>query len=119
MATITLTFANPINTSVQPGDVVLYSNTSSVGGFTTAQQSDVVLLGPCTSITTSRLAMDVTYNNTTTAPPTTSSFIMFSKDKYSNPSGVDGYYAEVCFKNTSTTESELFGVNVDAFESSK
>ena len=45
--------------------------------------------------------------------------VLFSKDKYSNPSGLLGYYAKVCFKNTSTTEAELFGINADVFESSK
>ena len=56
---------------------------------------------------------------TTGQIPTTSHFIFFSKDKIVNPSGVIGYFAEVCFKNDSTIESELFAINADVFESSK
>jgi len=119
MATLTLTFAKKIQTSVQVGDMVLYSNPTTVGGFSTSAQSDVVMLGACLSIASDRLSMTVDYDATTTLDPTTSSFILFSKDKYSNPSGVLGYYAEVCFKNDSKIESELFGINADVFESSK
>jgi hypothetical protein len=118
MPTMTLTFTNEIQTSVQVGDMVLYCNPSGVGGFSTSPTSGVVMLGACVSIDAGRLAMEVNYANGTIFP-TTSSFILFSKDKYSNPSGVLGYYAEVCFKNNSTDEAELFGVNTDMFMSSK
>tara|TARA_R110002012_G_scaffold179332_2_gene344970 strand:- start:12145 stop:12504 length:360 start_codon:yes stop_codon:yes gene_type:complete len=119
MASVSITFANKINDSVQTGDMIMYSNPTTVGGFSTSSQSDVVLLGACTSIHSNRLSMVVSFNNVTTLPPTTNSFILFSKDKIVNPSGVLGYYAEVCFRNNSTVESELFGVNADIFESSK
>jgi len=118
MPTVTLTFAQPIQTSVQVGDMVLYSNPTTVGNFSTSAQADVVFLGACLTIASNRLSMSVDYS-VGTVQPTTSSFILFSKDKYSNPSGLLGYYAEVCFKNNSTTEAELFGINADVFESSK
>ena len=118
MPTATLTFTLPIQASVQTGDLILYCNPATVGTFSTAAQSDVVLFGTCLTVAASRLTMTVDHD-ANIVPPTASSFILFSKDKYSNPSGLLGYYAEVCFKNTSTTEAELFGINADVFESSK
>ena len=118
MPTLTLTFAQEIQTSVQVGDMVLYSNPVAIGGFSTSAQSEVVMLGSCLTVASNRLSMTVDYATGTTVPLTTS-FILFSKDKYSNPSGMLGYYAKVCFRNNSTEEAELFGINADIFESSK
>ena len=53
------------------------------------------------------------------ASPTTSDFIFFSKDNQANASGLIGYFAEIKFKNDSTTEAELFSVGSEFFESSK
>ena len=118
MPIMTLTFTKKIQTSVQAGDIVFYCNPTSTGGFSTSSQSNVVFLGDVKGIDVGRLAMEVNYTNGTIFP-TTSSFILFSKDKYSHPSGLLGYYAEVCFRNNSTEEAELFSVNADVFESSK
>ena len=118
MPTLTLTFTQQILTSVQVGDMILYCNPTTVGGFSTSAQSDVIFLGACLSIAAGRLSMTVDYP-VGTAQPTSDSFILFSKDKHSNPSGLLGYYAKVCFRNNSTEEAELFGINADIFESSK
>ena len=118
MPTVTLTFANQIQASVQTGDLILYCNPTTVSGFSTAAQADVVMLGSCLTVATNRLTMTVDHD-TNTVLPTSSSFILFSKDKYSNPSGTLGYFAEVCFRNNSRVEAELFGINAEAFESSK
>ena len=118
MPTATLTFTLPIQTSVQTGDLILYCNPATVGTFSTAAQSDVVLFGTCLAVSVGRLSMTVDHD-ASIVPPTSSSFILFSKDKYSNPSGLLGYFAKTCFKNTSTTKAELFGVNAHVFESSK
>ena len=96
MPTLTITFTQEIQVSVQAhatdGDIILFCNPTTSGGFSSATQSDVVLLGTCLTI---------------------------ASNKYSNPSGLLGYYAEVCFRNDSRTEAELFGINADIFESSK
>jgi len=118
MPTATLTFTLPIQASVQTGDLILYCNPATVGTFSTAAQSDVVVIGACLTVAANRLSMTVNHN-AATIMPTSSSFILFSKDKYSNPSGLLGYFAKVCFKNTSTTKAELFGINAGIFESSK
>tara|TARA_R110002167_G_scaffold190593_2_gene392871 strand:+ start:1997 stop:2359 length:363 start_codon:yes stop_codon:yes gene_type:complete len=120
MPTLTLIFAQPIQTSVQVGDMVLYCNpsTTAANGFSTAAQSDVIMIGACLTIDTQRLVLTVDHNASLVLP-TSNSFILFSKDKYSNPSGLLGYYARAYFRNNSIEEAELFGVNADIFESSK
>ena len=52
-------------------------------------------------------------------PPTTSSFIFFSKDNVINISSVKGYYGLIEFKNNSIVSSELFTVGCDISQSSK
>ena len=120
MPTLTLSFPQIIQTSVQVGDMVLYCNpsTTAANGFSTAAQSDVVMIGVCLTIASNRLSMTVDHDGGLVLP-TSDSFILFSKDKYSNPSGLLGYYARTYFRNNSIEEAELFGVNADIFESSK
>ena len=120
MPTITLAFTNAINTSVQIGDTAYYTLApSTVGGFQTSTQGNIVEIGSVTSInnTTNTIVCD------TTLPyadrPTTSSFILFSKDNKVNLSTVLGYYGELKLKNDSTIKSELFSVGTDMFISSK
>ena len=50
---------------------------------------------------------------TTSTPPNypiAGDFIMFSKSKAVNTSGIKGYYAEATFKNYSRGDIELFSV---------
>jgi len=126
MATVTLTFANKINASAQPGDTTYYVTTSSQGGFTTSLNSSTpttenvyVKIGRIKSINTARLIMVVNTDLTSGQIPTTSHFIFFSKDNIANMTTALGYYAEVKLKNNSTTEAELFSIGCDVFESSK
>ena len=46
-------------------------------------------------------------------------YIMCSKNKVVNKSGIKGYYAEVKMEHDSTSEVELFAVSSEIFESSK
>ena len=50
---------------------------------------------------------------------TTSSFLLFSKDNDVNLSSMLGYYADVQFKNFSTSHAELFTVGAEVTQSSK
>jgi len=143
MATVTLTFANPINESCQVGDTAYYVTTSSQGGFTTSlDNSDPTLeniyvkIGTIktitsstgavlrdrmtcdTSLTASQIPLDNDANDDGT-PDRDGHFIFFSKDNIANMSTTLGYYAEVVLKNNSTSESELFSIGCDIFESSK
>ncbi len=118
MPLASLTFTIPIQVSVQTGDLILYCPTALTAGFNTASTSDVVVLGTCDSIATDRLSMVVDHDANTVLPSATD-FILFSKNKKANNSGLKGYYAEVCFRNNSTEEAELFGISADIWESSK
>ena len=125
MPTVTLTFTNKINESAQVGDTAYYTPTTDVGGFKTSLKVDevtentYVTIGTIRSIAANRLSMIVNTSLTTSQIPTTSHFIFFSKDNKVNSSSILGYYAEVKLKNNSTTESELFSIGCDVFESSK
>mgnify|MGYP001215041957 FL=1 len=120
MPTITLTFTNPINSSVCVGDTAYYTLLpTTTGGFQTSTQSDIVEIGSITSInnTTNQIVCDT--NLTFSQQPTTNSFILFSKNNKANLSTVLGYFGETKFKNSSTIKSELFSIGTDMFVSSK
>ena len=115
-ATITLTFSNPLNTSVQIGDTVYYLQTlSTSGGFDTGLHSDLIEIGIITAIS----GTTITVGNAVVGEVPGTPFILFSKDNKANLSSILGYYAEIKFTNTSAVTSELFSVGVDTFESSK
>ena len=117
-ATITLTFANTLNTSVQIGDTAYYLDSQiASGGFNTGLHTDIVEIGIITAI--NQGTNTITVGNAIIGSVSGTPFILFSKDNKANLSSILGYYAEVKFKNTSTTTSELFSVGVDTFESSK
>ena len=123
MPQITLTFPTTVdlNVSCQVGDTAYYSPTTTIAGFDTSAQSDIVEIGTILSITLTSgqwvLVCDTTL--TSSQLPTTSDFISFSKDNTVNLTSVLGYYAETKFVNSSLIKSELYSVGCDFFESSK
>ena len=126
MATVTLTFANPINISAQVGDTAYYVTTSSQGGFTTSlnnsaptTENTIVEIGTIKSINAARLIMVCNTSLTTGQVPTTSHFISFSKDNIANLTTILGYYGEVKLKNNSKQKAELFALSSEVAESSK
>tara|TARA_R100001163_G_scaffold56444_1_gene44156 strand:+ start:2457 stop:2819 length:363 start_codon:yes stop_codon:yes gene_type:complete len=120
MAVITLTFANPINSSVCVGDTAYYTlSPSTSGGFSTSTQSDIVEIGEITAINNTTNVITCSTTLPYAQQPTTSSFILFSKNNKANLSTVLGYYGEAKFKNSSTIKSELFTISSDMFISSK
>ena len=120
MPLITIGFNQPINVSVQVGDLAWYvpTNVQGVQGnqYNTNDVDNIVLIGPITNISGNTLTID---KPTIVIPPLTTDFIMFSKDKRANVSGVIGYYADVKFVNDSKDKIELFAVGSEIFESSK
>jgi len=120
MPLITIGFSQPINVSVQVGDLAWYvpTNLQGVPGnqYQTNDVDNIVLIGPITNINGNILTIDQPTGQT---PPTASDFIMFSKDNRANISGVLGYYARVKFINDSKGPVELFAVGSEVFESSK
>ena len=120
MPIITIGFSQPINVSVQIGDLAWYVPTNQQGAqgnqYQTNDIDNIVLIGPITNINGNILSIDQPLNQ---APPSTTDFIMFSKDNRANISGVVGYYAKVKLTNDSKGPIELFAVGSEVFESSK
>ena len=130
-----LFFSEPLNVSVQIGDMVYYVNTTYI-------QPPVVTDGtePGTQFEIDNNAIreigevfDILGNTivcrfdcNTSAPgdceshlPAMGDFIMFSKDNAANMSSILGYYAEVKMSNDSSEKAKLFAVSADISESSK
>lgn len=108
MDSITLTFPNPINVSVQVGDTAYYTN--DLNGTT------IVLIGVITAVTTYSITVDTLAS---AIRPTLTSFILFSKTNETNVNSITGYYAEVQFRNDTFNKAELFSVASEVFVSSK
>lgn len=127
MANVVLTFNEPLNVSVQIGDIVYYVNPDEHGSIYTiwsGKLSNVIRFGKIIEITNQYgLATNADLITITVlaeqVPPNMSAFIMFAKDKSINTSSLVGYYAKVKFVNNSTEKIELFGVGSEFFESSK
>tara|TARA_Y100000114_G_C11550790_1_gene227073 strand:- start:14 stop:397 length:384 start_codon:yes stop_codon:yes gene_type:complete len=127
MALITITFSNPINTSVQANrnattaepkgaDIAYFTPTTNVGGFDTA--TGLVEIGPITSINRGTNTITVFYSSSSNVP-SSGDFIMFAKNRIVNAGSVLGYYAKLRVKNNSTKRAELYSLSVDVTESSK
>lgn len=116
MATITLTFTNPVNTSLQA-----LSNTASRDNVyfkDTANKTHFV--GECTAISADKKTITVDVGNgTTRQTPSTSDFVFFGKNNNIGSSALLGYYAEVTMKTLETSKMELFSVGSIISESSK
>tara|TARA_R100000278_G_C5390482_1_gene135870 strand:+ start:190 stop:516 length:327 start_codon:yes stop_codon:yes gene_type:complete len=108
MPSITLTFANPIQDSLQVNDMVYYQNPEA--GSTPVQ------MGLCTAVTNNSLTCNI---SGTLPRPDGQDFILFSKDNQGNTSALRGYFANVEMRNDDTSQCELYTVGTEVFESSK
>jgi hypothetical protein len=99
MTTTTVTFKNPLNQSLQTGDVIYFQ-----------KNDDVLEFGECVSIDDSRTIIVVEVPDTNVRPEA-NSFFMFAKNNVINTSGLVGYHATVALENDSTDFTELFAVN--------
>tara|TARA_B100001063_G_scaffold219393_1_gene223482 strand:+ start:242 stop:631 length:390 start_codon:yes stop_codon:yes gene_type:complete len=129
MATVTLTFNNSINASLQAKATDVASNTSNTdnGAWDNIyfvkisngkQFGDVKYLGYCTAVnrTNNTVSVEVATNTPT---PSDNDFIFFAKSNIVNTSALSGYYAEIEMKNDSTSYAELFAVSSQISISSK
>tara|TARA_R100001015_G_scaffold19183_2_gene15737 strand:+ start:1021 stop:1383 length:363 start_codon:yes stop_codon:yes gene_type:complete len=120
MPYIDLTFNTNLNNNISTsvGDTVYYTDPTTSGGFTVSSSN--VLIGTIESIsstdTTTTIKVDCELD---LVPPTSSSFIFFSKNNAIHSSSIKGYYSLIEFKNNSTSPIELFSVGCDVAESSK
>ena len=146
MPIIQISFNNPLNVSVQLGDVAYFSNPIPVGGVgnpvspgeqwaatvtphLTNDQQDIIKIGEIQNIipwngtfsaivcNMSQILFNLYFAQLSTV--NRKSFIMFSKDNKANMANILGYYASVEFRNSSQVKSELFNVGTDFLESSK
>ena len=119
MFEIVINFSYPIQDSVSVGDIAYYVTVSEDGGLDINAQP-IVEIGEIISI--DRLNKTITCSTMLTnaeLPKDQPTFILFSKNNCEEMSSLLGYYSSFKFKNTSTSQAELFNVTVDAFESSK
>jgi len=104
MSQITLNTSFNKNASLQIGDIIYYNDNGTVKR-----------IGPVGEINTGSIVCTIDGDATGLLP---TSFIFFGKDSQINTSGLIGYYAEVEFKNESTSEAEIFAVSSEVFLSS-
>jgi hypothetical protein len=131
MPQYTITLPEPINSSLQVGDLAYYVSTASLGidsdtsepvSFAELQQA--ICLGPILSISNPLGVDGLPISITVLAPvgvsePLEDDYIMFGKDQTANSTGLKGYYASITFKNDSTGPIELFSVSAGVDISSK
>jgi len=121
MPLVTITFPNPINVSVQVGDIAWFvsginqttlPSATATGGLTE--------MGPIVQVGLDFIIVDIDAALWAAAPPPgAGDFIMFAKDNQANMSSLLGYFARFRFQNDSYDPAELFAVSADYFESSK
>jgi hypothetical protein len=120
MPLITIGFSQDINVSVQVGDLAWYVPTNLDGATGNQYQvndvDNIILIGKITNINGNILTIDQPFGQ---MPPSTTDFVMFSKDNRANISGIVGYYADIKLVNDSKDKIELFSIASEIFESSK
>ena len=111
MPTLSITFNDPLNTSLQVGDVAYYVQTQAVGNFNTASQPNMVKIGEVINIIQDPPEIHIF---SSVAP-----YIFFGKDNSKNTSGIIGYYADIKLVNDTTSKAEMFSIAAGVIESSK
>jgi hypothetical protein len=101
------------NPSLQVGDYAYYQKIDDTNTINTA--NNPLFIGKILSISPGFIEVD-----SSLTPSNITGFLMFLKDKRINTSGLNGYYAEVTFKNNDNKNfSELYAVNSQFTASSK
>ena len=118
MAIIRLTFDFPINVSAQIGDTIYTVEPMQLNpnpaNLLEAPITNNNILGIITGFDSDRIIIvDDTTGNSTWDPDLTNQYIMFSKNKEANTSGLLGYYMEARFECDSKKEAELFAIGSD------
>ena len=134
MIEVTLSLKGAEQPSVQAGDIAYQvAPNTAVGGFQNASQNNLIKIGKVTSVsrnpsgtayigttilTESLLTIKCDMNNDQNLP-TSTDFILFSKDNTVNTTSLLGYYGAVKFKNDSTAHAEMFATSCEISQSSK
>jgi hypothetical protein len=120
MPFITVNFPNPINVSVQVGDVAYYVvqvDPTTLPSSTASGAPNP--MGEVTEVGDSFIVVDVSSGLWNSGVLTQGVFVMFAKNNIANMSSLLGYFARFKFENSSNEPSELYTVGADYFESSK
>ena len=120
MPLITITFPNPLNVSVQVGDVAWFVpsiNTATLPSATAT--GNLTEIGPIMTVGINFIIVDVDAALWAIGLPGANDFIMFAKDNQANMSSLLGYFAKFRLQNSSFSPAELFSVSAEIFESSK
>ena len=122
MAAASMTFQKPINVSVQTGDLVFYTLTNSLGGYSVGVSGNsVVFVGQITSMTEALNSVTITCDPGVLPASVSNAFFMFRKNNVVNTDGIKGYFAEVTMTNDDSKNNrvELFATSAEVQESSK
>ena len=120
MAFVQITFNDPINISCDVGDDIYTTSTIAQDSANTlflGNMSGLIYIGTVHSVVNgdgldSSIPISLIVDHGTMPVPVIASngFMMFSKNKQANTSGITGYYAEAKMVNNSKVEAELFAV---------
>jgi hypothetical protein len=108
----TITFANPINSSLQLGDTVYYA-TDQGNGIT----SKPLIAGNANGQVIAINGNSINITGELTIPG--NAYFLFAKSIYANETSLKGYWADVKFVNNSNEKIELFAISSEVIPSSK
>lgn len=125
---VTISFSSAINASCQIGDSVYTTVTTQQSSGSTlfaGAMGNIIFLGTVTALI-NPTGLDptmpfiaLTIGNSAAIPSVaTNDFLIFSKSKVANTSGITGYYASAQFVNNSLAKAELFSVGAQIQPSS-
>tara|TARA_R110002020_G_scaffold2747_4_gene12877 strand:+ start:13683 stop:14027 length:345 start_codon:yes stop_codon:yes gene_type:complete len=114
MAEVTIQVQSQIQSpSLQIGDFAFYQLVNTGNPVKTA--NNPIYVGPITDLGDTYIKVDTSLD-----PSTITGFLMYSKSKVVNNSSLNGYYAEVTFRNNDpNNKSEIFAISSDVSQSSK
>ena len=122
MAQTTITLAQePMNVSLQRGDVIYYCRT--VGGQSGKNHPNTMIntqpleLGIVVAL--NRNALTITVDCNGDCPGYSGAYLFFIKDGAANHSGIIGAWLNAEYRNYSTLSSEIFATATDFVESSR
>tara|TARA_R100000995_G_scaffold43533_1_gene20336 strand:- start:5900 stop:6265 length:366 start_codon:yes stop_codon:yes gene_type:complete len=121
MQILSLPLSN-INTNLEVGDIVYFTNLSTVAGtnFQTSGTSNIIKFGLVVDIDYDANTIQAMYDETVIlTTPGVGDYLMFEKNSQVNSSNLLGYYADVMFVNNSEEKIELFSIGSEVSESSK
>ena len=109
--TVEISFNQQVNPSIQVNDIAWVCDID-VNGIQSGVSSRV---GVIIDVQSGFVTVEVEGG----IAPTPGQFFLFSKPIAVNESGLKGYYADVTFRNSSKTRTELFAISSEAVVSSK